>query len=108
MSTKWKLVPVDPTQQQLAAACKAALSTEVLFDDTRFACDRAGYVAALAAAPEPPVTVEALLGLVRDILPELAHESEQRATSGDDEDRENLEALIKRIGDVLETAKEVA
>lgn len=47
----WKLVPIEPTEEMLKAACEAALSTEVLLDDTRFSCDRAGYAAAIAAAP---------------------------------------------------------
>lgn len=50
----WKLVPIEPTEEMLTAACAAALSTEVLLDDTRFACDRASYAAAIANAPEPP------------------------------------------------------
>lgn len=50
----WKLVPIEPTEEMLKAACERALSFEVLMDDTRFACDRASYAAAIAAAPEPP------------------------------------------------------
>lgn len=50
----WKLVPIEPTEEMLAAACERAQSFEVLLDDTRFACDRASYAAAIAAAPEPP------------------------------------------------------
>lgn len=50
----WKLVPLDPDETMLRAANKASLSTAVLMDDTRFACERATYVAAVAAAPTPP------------------------------------------------------
>lgn len=49
----WVMVPKGPTEQMLRAANKAALATSVLMDDTRFACERATYVAALAAAPPP-------------------------------------------------------
>jgi hypothetical protein len=47
----WKLVPIEPTEEMLKAACERAQSFEVLMDDTRFACDRASYAAAIAAAP---------------------------------------------------------
>lgn len=50
----WKLVPVDPTDGQLEAANAATLATETLLDDARFACERAGYKAALDCAPPPP------------------------------------------------------
>lgn len=51
----WKLVPIEPTEAMLAAHCARSLDTDVLLDDTRFACDRAGYEAALKAAPKPPL-----------------------------------------------------
>lgn len=51
---EWVLVPREPTEDQLKAANRAALSTSVLTDDTRFACERATYYAALAAAPPAP------------------------------------------------------
>lgn len=47
----WRLVPCEPTPEMLAAANKASLSTAVLLDDTRFACERATYRAMLSAAP---------------------------------------------------------
>lgn len=50
----WKLVPIEPTEDQLKAANAATLSTETLMDDARFACERAGYAAGIKAAPEPP------------------------------------------------------
>lgn len=52
---KWKLVPAEPTQEMLAAGCKAALSTNVLLDDTRFACETACWNAMLGASPKPPI-----------------------------------------------------
>lgn len=53
----WQLVPIEPTEQMLYDACAASLSTGVLLDDTRFACERALWKAALArarATPFPP------------------------------------------------------
>jgi len=43
------IVPKVPTEAMLAAANKASLSNAVLMDDTRFACERATYEAAIAA-----------------------------------------------------------
>lgn len=50
----WALVPMQPTEAMLKAANKASLSTEVLMDDTPFACERATYVAAVRQALSPP------------------------------------------------------
>lgn len=53
----WQLVPIEPTDAMLRDACAAALSTPVLLDDTRYACERACWNASLARArvtPFPP------------------------------------------------------
>lgn len=42
------IVPVEPTQQMLHEGCKAALDNFTLFDDTRYACERAVWKAMLA------------------------------------------------------------
>lgn len=49
----WVLVPREPIEEQLKAGSRASLSTAVLLDDTRFACERATYRAMIAAAPLP-------------------------------------------------------
>ena len=49
-----KIVPIVPTDEMLRAANKASLSLPVLMDDTRFACERAVYTAAVRIAPQPP------------------------------------------------------
>lgn len=50
----WRLVPETPTEAMLAAGNSASLSTSVLLDDQRFACERATYEAAVSTAPVPP------------------------------------------------------
>lgn len=42
------IVPVEPTQQMLHEGCKAGLSNATLFDDTRYACERAVWNAMVA------------------------------------------------------------
>lgn len=49
----WVLVPREPNEAQLKAGNRVSLSTDVLMDDTRFACERATYRAMIAAAPLP-------------------------------------------------------
>lgn len=44
----WALVPEEAPPEMLAAMCEASLSTDVLLDDTRFACERALWSTAIA------------------------------------------------------------
>jgi hypothetical protein len=66
----WKLVPIVADQKMLAAACKAAISTDTLLDDTRFACEIAGWNAAIAVAPLPPVNIGTVIPInrLRDVI----------------------------------------
>lgn len=48
---KYKLVPIEPSQEMLNAGCEAGLAIEVLMDDTPFSCDRAVYQAMVEKAP---------------------------------------------------------
>ncbi len=50
----WILMPEKPTPEMLAEGCKRALSTSVLMDDTRFACEMAVWEGFVAKRPEPP------------------------------------------------------
>jgi hypothetical protein len=46
-------MPEEPTDEMLASANRVSLSTAVLLDDTRFACERAMWRAAFKSAPAP-------------------------------------------------------
>lgn len=71
----WQWVPVEPTEQMLAAANRASLSTEVLLDETRYSCDRAMWTGALSAAPHPPVNQSAAFdAVVQAALPFAQHD----------------------------------
>ena len=48
----WALVPEEPPEAMLAKMCEASLAMEVLLDDTRFACERALWEAAIAYVKE--------------------------------------------------------
>lgn len=48
-----KTVPLEPTPEMLRAGNRASLDLEVLLDDEPFSCERATYVAMVAAAPAP-------------------------------------------------------
>ena len=50
--TKFKIVPIEPTEEMLSAGCEAGLDISTLIDDTRFACDRAVWDAMLRKAPQ--------------------------------------------------------
>jgi hypothetical protein len=50
----WILMPEKPTPEMLAEGCARALSTEVLLDDTRFACESAVWDGFVAKRPSPP------------------------------------------------------
>lgn len=50
----WVLMPVKPTQEMLHEACGRAISTDVLLDDTRYACEIACYQAFIDKRPQPP------------------------------------------------------
>jgi hypothetical protein len=47
-------MPEKPTPEMLAEGCKRAISTEVLLDDTRFACESAVWDGFVAKRPSPP------------------------------------------------------
>lgn len=47
-----KTVPLEPTPEMLRAGNRASLALEVLLDDEPFSCERATYLAMIAAAPE--------------------------------------------------------
>lgn len=44
----YMIVPVEPTEAMLRQGCEAGLSTATLFDDTRFACERAVWSTMIA------------------------------------------------------------
>ena len=50
----WILMPAKPTPEMLAEGCARAISTEVLLDDMRFACEMAVWEGFVAKRPEPP------------------------------------------------------
>lgn len=51
----WKLVPVEPTEAMLQAACESTLLRPL----THEGAHRAGYISMLGAAPTPPATAPA-------------------------------------------------
>lgn len=52
----WILMPIKPTPEMLAEGCKGAISTQVLLDDRRFACEAAVWEGFVAKRPEPPLS----------------------------------------------------
>jgi hypothetical protein len=50
----WILMPAKPTEEMLAEANERSLSTDVLMDDTPFACVTAMWEGLVAKRPAPP------------------------------------------------------